>query len=169
VCEFVRVADKLGVRRPATIQNSFCLLHRAFETELAEACAPSNFNVGLLPWTPLAGGALSGKYLDGARPADARLTKYANFMQRYLNAPSVEATRKYAAIAEKAGVSLATLALAWCKTRFYVTSTIIGATNMKQLEEDIDAFDETKVKLSEETLEAIDAVHFARRDPCMIP
>ena len=86
-----------------------------------------------------------------------------------MNAPSVEATEKYAAIAEKAGVSLATLALAWCKTRFYVTSTIIGATNMKQLEEDIDAFDETKVKLSEETLEAIDAVHFARRDPCMIP
>ena len=169
VCEFVRVADKLGVQRPATIQNSFCLLHRSFETELAEACAPSNFNVGLLPWTPLAGGALSGKYLKGARPADARLTKYSKFMQRYLNAPSVEATEKYAAIAEKAGVSLATLALAWCKTRFYVTSTIIGATNMKQLEEDIDAFDETKVKLSEETLEAIDAVHFARRDPCMIP
>lgn len=118
VCEFVRAADELGVPRPVSIQNSFCLLHRSFETELAEACAPSHYNIGLLPWTPLAGGALSGKYLDGARPPEGRLVKYPKFMQRYLNSLSTEATAKYAAVAEKAGVSLATLSLAWCRTRW---------------------------------------------------
>ena len=170
VCEFVRAADELGVPRPVSIQHSFCLLHRTFETELAEACAPSHYDIGLLPWTPLAGGALSGKYLDmGKAPKDGRLVKYKNFMQRYLNPPSAEATAKYAKIAEKNGMSLASMALAWCRTRWYVSSTIIGATNMQQLEENIDAFEESKVKLSEETLEEIDRVHLERRDPCMIP
>lgn len=169
VCEFVRAADELGVPRPVSIQNSFCLLHRTFETELAEACAPSHYNIGLLPWTPLAGGALSGKYLRGNRPSEGRLVKYPNFMQRYLNAPSMEATEAYEKIAKEAGVSLATLSLAWCRTRWYCASTIIGATTMEQLKENIDAFDTRLVTLSKETLKAIDDVHFARRDPCMIP
>jgi len=169
VCEFVRAADELGVPRPVSIQNSFCMLHRSFETELAEACAPSNYNIGLLPWTPLAGGALSGKYMRGQKPEDGRLVKYPSFMQRYLNAPSQAATEKYEAIATEAGVSLATLALAWCRTRWYVSSTIIGATSMAQLRENIDAFDTEKVTLSEEVLKKIDDVHFACRDPCMIP
>jgi len=168
VCEFVRCADELGVPRPVTIQNSFCMLHRSFETELAEACAPSNFNIGLLPWTPLAGGALTGKYLGGKKPAEGRLIKYPSFMQRYLNDESQRATEQYSVIAKEAGVSLATLALAWCKTRFYVSSTIIGATSMAQLKENIDAFDDAVV-LSKETLDAIDEVHFKCVNPCMIP
>ena len=86
VCEFVRAADELGVPRPVSIQNSFCLLHRTFETELAEACAPSHYDIGLLPWTPLAGGALTGKYLHGKKPAEGRLVKFPAFMQRYLSA-----------------------------------------------------------------------------------
>ena len=113
-----------------SIQNSFCLLHRTFETALAEACAPSHYDIGLLPWTPLAGGALSGKYLHGKKPAEGRLVKFPAFMQRYLSAPCVEATEAYEAIAKEAGVSLATLSLAWCRTRWYCTSTIIGATTM---------------------------------------
>lgn len=169
VCEFVRAADELGVPRPVSIQNSFCLLHRTFETELAEACAPSHYDIGLLPWTPLAGGALTGKYLHGKKPAEGRLVKFPAFMQRYLSEPCVEATEAYEAIAKEAGVSLATLSLAWCRTRWYCTSTIIGATTMEQLKENIDAFDADLVTLSEETLKKIDDVHFARRDPCMIP
>ena len=169
VCEFVRAADELSVPRPVSIQNSFCLLHRSFETELAEACAPSHYNIGLLPWTPLGGGALSGKYLGGDKPAEGRLVKYPKFMQRYLNSHSREATEKYAAIAAKAGISLASLSLAWCKTRWYVSSTIIGATTMEQLKENIDAFDADIVTLDDETLASVDAVHFACRDPCMIP
>ena len=81
----------------------------------------------------------------------------------------MEATEAYEAIAKEAGVSLATLSLAWCRTRWYCTSTIIGATTMEQLKENIDAFDADLVTLSEETLKKIDDVHFARRDPCMIP
>ena len=167
VCEFVRAADELGVPRPVTIQNSFCLLHRSFETELAEACAESNYDIGLLPWTPLGGGALTGKYLDSAGvPAEGRLVKYKKygFHQRYLNAPSRLATAEYKKIADHEGVSLATLALAWCKTRSYVSSTIIGATTMDQLRENIDAFSPA-VALSEETLRAIDEVHERCRDP----
>jgi len=168
VCEFVRAADALGVPRPVSIQNSFCLLHRSFETELAEACAPSHYNIGLLPWTPLAGGALTGKYLGGGG-AEGRLVKYPSFMQRYLNSQSAEATAKYAVVADKAGISLATLSLAWCRTRWYVASTIIGATSMAQLKENIDAFDVERVTLDQQTLAAVDAIHLACRDPCMIP
>ena len=170
VCEFVRAADELGVPRPVSIQNSFCLLHRGFETELAEACAPSNFDIGLLPWTPLGGGALTGKYLDGAsNAAEGRLVKYAKygFHQRYLNDPSRVATAEYKKIADEAGVTLATLALAWCKSRFYVSSTIIGATSMTQLKENIDAFG-PDIVLSEETLVEIDRVHERCRDPSIM-
>merc|ERR1719409_1944145 len=91
VCEFVRAADELGVKRPVSIQNSFCLLHRQYDTEVAEACAKSNYDILLLPWTPLAGGALSGKYLDGSRPEGARMTVFKHFHQRYLNENSVKA------------------------------------------------------------------------------
>jgi len=164
VCEFVRAADELGIQRPVSIQNSFCLLHRSFETELAEACAKRNYNILLLPWTPLGGGALSGKYLNGARPEGARMTLYSHFHHRYLNDNCHAATLEYKKIADAAGVSLATLALNWCKTRSFATSTIIGATTMDQLRENIDAF-EPVVQLSKETLKAIDAVHARCRDP----
>lgn len=167
VCEFIRIADKLGCPRPVTIQNSFCLLHRSFETELAEACCPHNYNIPLLPWTPLAGGALSGKYLGGKFPEGARFTKFPAFQDRYRNPACIAATEEYKKIADKAGVSLTTLSLAWCNTRFYVGSTIIGATTMEQLKEDIDAF-MPDIELSEETLQAIDDVHIKCRDPCTV-
>lgn len=110
----------LTVPRPITIQNSFCLLHRAFETELAEACAPLNFNIPLLPWTPLAGGALSGKYLNRSSPEGARFTVYSQFQNRYINPGCEAATAEYKKIADAAGISLATMSLAWCNSRFYV-------------------------------------------------
>ena len=166
VCEFVRAADELGVPRPVSIQNSYCLLHRQFDTEVAEACAKSHYSIMLLPWTPLAGGALSGKYLGGTKPEGARMTLFKGFHQRYLNGASVKATEQYKKIADDAGVSLTTLALSWCRHRPFATSTIIGATRMDQLKENIDAF-EPSVKLSRDTLKAIDAVHQQCRDPCI--
>ena len=166
VCQWVRAADELGLPRPVSIQNSFCLLHRSFETELAEACCTSNYNIGLLPWTPLAAGVLSGKYLGGAKPADARLTKFPSFHSRYTKPSCVTATEEYKKIADEAGISLATMSLAWCDTRHYVCSTIIGATKMGQLKENIDAF-LPDVRLSKDTLDAIDKVHLKCRDPCM--
>ena len=91
-------------------------------------------------------------------------------MQRYLNEPSREATIKYETIAKDAGMSLATMALAWCRTRWYVASTIIGATTMEQLRENIDAFDPEKAKLSEETLRRLSTpVPERERHPQMIP
>ena len=71
VCNFVQVADKLGFPRPVSIQNSYSLLHRTFDNELAEAC--HYYDIGLLPWSPLGMGVLSGKYLDGKVPAGSRL------------------------------------------------------------------------------------------------
>ena len=169
VCEFVRAADELGVKRPVSIQNSFCLLHGNTTPEVAEACAKSNYDILLLPWTPLAGGALSGKYLDGSRPEGARMTVFKHFHQRYLNENSVKAdegasTRKSPGLT---GLSLTTMALNWCKSRSFPTSTIIGATTLEQLKENIDAFEPT-VKLSKETLKAIGArPRRGHRDPCI--
>jgi len=156
------MADSLGIPRPITIQNSFSLLHRSFETELAEACAPRNLNVGLLVWSPLGGGALSGKYMDGNRPPRARFTLYSNFQNRYINKRSTAAIKKYKSISENGKISMTTLALAFCDSRWFTTSTIIGATSLSQLEECIDAF---LVKLTPEILQAIDEVHLDCRDP----
>jgi len=164
VCEFCREADALGVPRPVSIQNSFSLVHRAFEDALAECCAPSHFNIGLLPWSPLAGGALSGKYQGGAKPEGGRFTLFPTFMSRFQSARTNSAVEKYQAVADREGLSLATLALAWCRSRWYCSSTIIGATSMSQLKENMDAF--TK-EISPEGLQAIDEIHVNCRDPCM--
>lgn len=173
VCEFVRLADELGMPRPATIQNAFCLLNRSFETELAEACAPSNFNIGLLPWSVLAGGVLTGKYNgkldDNFNPIDnslekARFVLFKSFQGRFCSKETLKATEQYMQIAKSKGMSVATLAQAFCKTRWYIPSTIIGATTIAQLRENIAAFD---VELDKESLDAIDQVHRVCKDPCL--
>lgn len=170
VCQAVAAADALGMPRPATIQNSFSLIHRAFETELAEVA--SHYNVSLLPWSPLAGGSLSGKYLPSADAPAAevaawRYKRFPQFQSRYVSEDSLAAVAAYKEIADEAGMSVAALALAWCRSRWYVGSTIIGATQMAQLKENIDAFDET-VTLSKETLAKIDAVHLRQKDPATV-
>jgi len=94
VCEWCHTADMIKGPRPVTIQNSFSLVHRSFETELAEACAPRNFNIPLLPWSPLAGGMLTGKYIEG-NPENARFTNWEKFQTRYQNKYCRIATEKY--------------------------------------------------------------------------
>lgn len=172
VCQAVAAADALGMPRPATIQNSFCLLHRSFETDLGETC--SHLNVDLLPWTPLAGGSLAGKYAAGAidaAPAEEvaswRFKRFPKFQPRYVGKDSLAAVAAYKDIAEEAGMSVATLSLAWCRSRSYVASTIIGATKMAHVKENIDAFDED-LTLSEEVLAKIDKVHLRQRDPATV-
>lgn len=173
VCEFVRIADELRMPRPATIQNAFCLMNRSFEGDLAEACAPTNFNIGLLPWSILAGGTLSGKYNgkldDQFDPIDksldkARFVMFKSFQGRYVSNVALAETAKYVELAKSKGMSVATLAQAFCKTRWYIPSSIIGATTMEQLKENIDAFE---VELDKETLDEIDNIHNARKDPCL--
>lgn len=171
ICQFVRVADELGLPRPVAIQNSFCLLDRHFESDLAEACAPRNFNISLLPWCPLGGGVLTGKYngkigKDGSvldpDISQARHVLRPNFQSRYLTAATLKATEKYMSIAKHHNISVATLALAFTKSRWYIPSTIVGCSSLEHVKANIDSFD---VDLEKNVLEQIDKVHFLNKDP----
>ena len=149
-------ADKIGVSRYETIQNNFSLLQTRFEDELAEVCRREQ--ISLLPYSPLAGGVLSGKYLDGARPAGARFTVYEQhnersrkMAQRFVNDRTLESTSRLRDVAAEAGMSVATLAIAWSLAHDFVGSTIIGATAADQLEETLAAAD---VSLGDEVLRA---------------
>jgi aryl-alcohol dehydrogenase-like predicted oxidoreductase len=131
-------SDTRGLARYETIQNNFSLLNRRFEDELAEVCRREQ--VSLLPYSPIAGGVLSGKYLDGARPSGARFTLYNDgnprskaMFQRFVNERSLESTRRFIALAQRAGMAVATLATAWTLTHDFVGATIIGATTPEQL------------------------------------
>jgi aryl-alcohol dehydrogenase-like predicted oxidoreductase len=161
VCEFVKQAEMKGLPRIATIQNLYNLTARAFETSLLdETCYRAG--VGLLAYSPLAFGQLTAKYLDnpGTR---GRLTIYPpTWSPRYLRPAVLEATREYAALARANGMTPAQMALAWCYTRWFVGSTIIGATTLEQLKENIDA--ESTV-LPDEVVAAIDAIHARITNP----
>ena len=146
-----------------SIQNSYSLLVRGpFETDLAEACAPRQCNVGLLAYSPLAFGQLTGKYIENPK-AHGRLTVFPpNWSPRYMRPRVIEATRRYMQIAKDHGMSATELALAWCYTRNFVASTIIGATTLEQLKIDIDAY---QIKLSDEVVNAVNEVHFDFTNP----
>jgi aryl-alcohol dehydrogenase (NADP+) len=148
--------------RVVSIQNAYHLMNRTFEQGLSEVTRHEN--VPLLAYSPLAFGHLTGKYLGGARPEDARLIRFPGFGQRYEKPNVPAATAAYAAIAEAAGVSLATLAIAFVKSRWFVASTIVGATSVAQLAENIAAAD---VTLSAETLAEIDRTHLLYSNPAV--
>jgi aryl-alcohol dehydrogenase-like predicted oxidoreductase len=155
VCEFTKQAEMKGLPRIATIQNLYNLTARGFETSLLdETCFREN--VGLLAYSPLAFGQLSGKYLDNPN-AVGRLTIFPpTWSPRYLRPTVLAAVKEYAQLARQNGLMPAQLALAWCYSRPFVASTIIGATNLVQLKENIDAFETT---LPAEVIAAIDAIH----------
>ncbi|MCC7267888.1 MAG: aldo/keto reductase [Caulobacteraceae bacterium] len=153
-------AERLGVGRYETIQNNFSLNNRRFEDELAQVCRREG--VSLIPYSPLAGGVLSGKYNDGARPEGARFTNYlglggrqAAMAQRFVNEKSLASTAAFAAIAADAGVAPVALATAWSKQHDFVASTIVGATREDQLD---DIFAAADLTLSSDVMKAIDAV-----------
>jgi aryl-alcohol dehydrogenase-like predicted oxidoreductase len=139
-------SERSGAARYETIQNNFSLLNRRFEDELAEVCRREA--VSLLPYSPLAGGVLSGKYQDGARPRGARFTIYENasprtqtMTRRFVNERTLESTARFTQIARDAGLPVATLAIAWTLTHPFVGSTIIGATAPDQLTDTLAATD----------------------------
>lgn len=153
ISTYLKLALAHDLPRPVSIQNEFSLLHTKDWPYLVETCVHED--VAYLPWSPLAGGVLSGKYIDGKRPAGSRWsTSQRNGLFRDTEAVN-SAVKAYAAIAKQQGMTPAQLALAWCARVDGVTSTIIGATNLQQLEENIQAFDKT---LSTDTLKQIDAV-----------
>ncbi|MDR3511084.1 MAG: aldo/keto reductase [Caulobacteraceae bacterium] len=154
------VSDREGVARYDTIQNNFSLNNRRFEDELAQACRQEG--VSLIPYSPLGGGVLSGKYQGGATPEGARFSNYlklggrqAAMARRFVNDKTLASTERFAAIAAEAGMSLVTLATAWSKQHDFVASTIVGATHVDQVDDILAAGDLT---LSDEVMKAIDAV-----------
>lgn len=150
---FLHHAQRYDLPRIASIQNPFNLLNRSFELGLAEVSHREN--VSLLAYSPLAFGTLTGKYLNNARPAGARLTQFREF-KRYLTPAAIVATQKYCLLAEQNDLTPAQLALAYVNQRAFVSSNIIGATSMRQLKEDIEA---DAISLTPEILTAIELIH----------
>lgn len=159
VMRALHLAETLGLPRVVSVQNPYNLLNRSFEVGLAEIAHREG--VGLLAYSPLAFGVLSGKYLDGARPERARLTLYERF-QRYTSPQAEEATRAYVQIARDHGLDPAQMALAFVNSRRFLTSNIIGATTMEQLESNLAS---ESLRLEQSVLDAIDAVHARLSNP----
>lgn len=157
--QFLRLADELGLPRIATVQNAFNLLNRVFEYGLSELCHREQ--VGLLAYSPLGFGCLSGKYLAQS-DAPGRMSLFPGFGQRYAKAGVVPALQAYAGLAQAHGLSLTQLALAFVHGRWCVASTIVGATSLAQLAENLDA---CQVGLSAEVLAGVEAIHQAHPSP----
>jgi len=208
VCLWEAAAEQMGVAPPVSIQNSYSLVHREVENGVDEAIARGT-GAGLLAWSPLAGGVLTGKYLDAAqRAADEegaaaaaappppppppppstlpsassssvpgvvpgkgayRFVEYPRFQTRFMGSRCLEATARYRAIAEGAGMSLTQLALRWAASRWFMASVIVGATSMAQLAANIDALEgdgpDGAVALPPSVNRAIDEVYLVFRDP----
>ncbi len=159
VAEYLRVAREQGMARIQSIQNPYSLLNRSFEVGLAEFTHRES--VGLLAYSPLAFGVLSGKYLHGAKPADGRITLFPRF-DRYNNAQAVRATARYVQLAQDAGLEPTHMALAFVTSRPFVTANIIGATTMEQLRSNIASHSLT---LDKDLLKAIEELHTEQPNP----
>ncbi len=153
ISEYLRLAEKYDLPKMVSIQNEFSLLHLKDSPFLIENCV---FNdVAYLPWSPLAGGALSGKYANGQKPEGCRWTMVQRNGLFRDTTQTHEAIAAYKEVADKHNLTLVQLSLAWVYQLAGVTSTIIGETSIKQLKEDIDAYD---VALSEDILDEVGAV-----------
>lgn len=153
VMRYLWESEKNNLIAPITIQNPYSLLNRLYEVGLAEISHREN--IGLLAYSPLGFGVLSGKYLDGKRPKGARLSLYDRY-DRYINEEAKRATQAYAKIAQDFDLDMAQMALAFVNSKPFVTSNIIGATTLEQLKSNIDSIN---LNLSDEVLAAIESVH----------
>jgi len=164
IAKFVTTSELTGLPRPCVTQNCYNLLVRSdYENGMMEACSPINGNVGLLAYSPLAGGALTGKYLDPKHVDNkSRMRQFVGYMHRYISAPAMDAVRKYKKVADLNSIPLAPLALAWVYGRPFVTSTIIGATSLAQLEDNVMSLN---MVLNEEIADMIEDVYRDDRDP----
>ena len=158
--QWLRVADEQGVPRPVSVQNAYSLVNRAFEDGSAEISFREK--IGLLAYSPLAFGTLSAKYADDAN-AVGRINIFGkNWSPRYSRALTEEAVAAYAKLARENGFTPAQLALAWMRRKPFLTSAIIGATSMAQLQENIDAF---AISVNDDVAKKIDAIHQRLRNP----
>ena len=160
VMKSLTAAEKHGLTRYNTVQNNFSLINRRCESELAQVCRMEG--ISLLPYSPLGGGVLTGKYNE-SNPPGARFTGYLEgggerqqrMARRFVNERSLETTRRLKTIADELGITVTALSVAWSKQHDFVASTIIGATTVAQLEESLAAED---LILSQETLARIDEI-----------
>ncbi|WP_447877669.1 NADP(H)-dependent aldo-keto reductase [Serratia fonticola] len=153
VMRYLQLAEKHELPRIVSIQNPYSLLNRSFEIGLAEIS--QHEGIELLAYSSLAFGTLSGKYLNGAKPAGARNTLFSRFT-RYSSAQSQAAISEYVALAKKHGLDPSQMALAFVRQQPFVASTLLGATTLEQLKINIDSFD---VVLNEEVLQALEEIH----------
>jgi aryl-alcohol dehydrogenase-like predicted oxidoreductase len=156
-----QVAEQLGCARYETIQNNFSINNRRFEDGLAEICRREQ--ISLLPYSPIGGGVLSGKYNEGRRPQSARFSQYLKssgqrqkmMAQRFVNDKSLATTAALMELAQAEGIDVVTLAVAWSKQHDFVASTIVGANSVEQLTPSLAAAD---LILSDSVLQRIDAI-----------
>ena len=160
VMQFLKVAEQHGLPRIVSVQNPYSLLNRSYEVGLAEISWRER--AGLLSYSPMAFGVLSGKFLQGQHPAGARITLFPDYFTRYSNAQAVAATEQYVELARQHDLDPAQMALAFVNSRPFLTSTIIGATTMQQLKANIASID---VELSDAVLEGIAAIHTQHPNP----
>ena len=160
VMRFIAESEARGLPRMQSIQNCYNLVSRKFEEGLDEIAIRED--TGLLAYSPLAQGYLTGKYRDGALPEGARKTLF-NRLQRYEGPNAEDAINSYLDLAKELSVDPAQLAIKFCDTRPFTTSTIIGATSLDQLKTCIDAF---SLEWTEDIEEKIENLHFLRPSPC---
>ncbi|TCS64800.1 NADP(H)-dependent aldo-keto reductase [Varunaivibrio sulfuroxidans] len=159
VMKYLELSGRLGLARMASVQNPYNLLNRSFEVGLAEVAIREQ--CGLLAYSPLGFGVLSGKYLNGAAPEGARVTLFPHY-SRYTQPRGVAATEAYVAIARKHGLDPAQMALAYVNSRPFTTANIIGATTSEQLASNIASIELT---LDADVLDEIEAVHRSNPNP----
>jgi len=153
VMRFLHVSHTMDLPRVVSVQNPYSLLNRSYEVGLSEISHREH--CGLLAYSPLAFGMLSGKYLNGARPEGARLTLFTRF-DRYSNPRALRATENYVKLAREHDLDPAQMALAYVNSRPFVTSNIIGATNLDQLRSNLNSIN---IRLDQQVLEKIEQIH----------
>ena len=158
--EYLRLAREMKLPRVATIQNQYSLINRTFEIGLSEMCLREN--VGLLPYSPLSKGVLTGKYLGGVIPENSRFGYALRDFDRYNPSHAQVAIQKYADLARANGMEPAELALAWVNTRSFVTSNIIGTRSMEQIKTDVGS---AHITLSQDVLDEITKIYTEHPDP----
>ncbi len=159
VAEFTRCAEQTGLPKIVSIQNAYHLMNRTFESGLSEVC--HHAGVGLLAYSPLAFGHLSGKYHNDSK-AQGRITLFPGFGQRYQKTNVPAATAAYLSIAKQAGISATHLALAFARTRWFTSSVILGATTLAQLEENLAS---SELAITPDLLQEIETVHSLYPNP----
>lgn len=158
--EFLKQSEAKNLPRIQSIQNPYSLLNRSFEIGLAEMSLREQ--VGLLAYSPLAFGVLTGKYLDGKKPAGARLSEFST-LTRYKGDKAEKAAERYVSLAKQAGLRPAQMALSFVTNQKFVTSNIIGATSLDQLKENLES---SEIKLTKDVLVEIERIHTDIPNPC---